>query len=862
MTIQWDDEAPSSQGGIKWDDAPAAPAADVEPADHGLAARQKLSPLGKALSPITSYPETYSRMRKEAGEQVSRGVGQMTSPDNLIDPEAHGLSDVLTGAGNVAMGGLGYLASPVNAAYRSVVGQPVEDVTGIPREYTDFAAQLATPGVGFSRLPKAPGAASMEAPRVLPPHADAVAAAKTGEEFGLNYSLGQATNDLDRIRYEDMAARGAHGKDAQEKAASFFEQQYADIQSGARGVGQRLGSGEQPLASPTDAGAALNTEIADRATSAQRMRDQVIAHAEQAAEAQRQRVAGQGQAIDQGISQGRPPVEPREAGEAVNQGVREAAATNRAEFRGLYNEFGQLPGEFDVSAVRGMGNRIRNELTYSDNPVIIDEGTPAASRAIQALDEMSQPRITNRADPHAAPDPQEISAVTLRGVDQMRKRLVGYYQQARANPSDARAVRAVMNGFDNQIERAITENLFSGDPRALQALQDARASYSRYRQTFSPQGAGDDVGTAMRRIVDRNATPEETANMIIGSGKIGNAGLPVRIADRLEQVLGADSETWRSVRQAMWSKASQVRNSAGEVDPARSATNIESFANSTLGRRMFPQEGAAMRNHAQGIRELDRVIENMPATHAAERARTLYEQAFGGADLSGTQRAVFRRMVDGTATPEETAQAMFSTIGAGNSGNTVRALQAIERIVGRDHPIMGEVRQGVWQKLTQNPFGKDQQGQQKMVQGINEFLNGKGRTIARQLYSGDERAMMGRYGEAVRRTIIPKYSRTNSDTAPAMLAAAQKYSRTIGTMLGLTGHGLARHAVGAMIDKGVEKVAAARQAKKLSETFGDVTASQRNPLAPKPGKSRALVRSLSANPASPYGNRRESPYSQ
>jgi hypothetical protein len=30
-----------------------APAEDAEPADHGLSERQKLSPMGKALSPIT-----------------------------------------------------------------------------------------------------------------------------------------------------------------------------------------------------------------------------------------------------------------------------------------------------------------------------------------------------------------------------------------------------------------------------------------------------------------------------------------------------------------------------------------------------------------------------------------------------------------------------------------------------------------------------------------------------------------------------------------------------------------------------------------------------------------------------------------
>lgn len=132
---------------------PAKASPNEEPSDHGLSERQKLSPVDRALSPITSYPETYQRMNKEARDMASSGVSQMMSPDSLTDPKAHGISDVLTGAGKAALGGIGYVASPISAAYRSVVGQPVEDVTGIPREYTEFAAQLATPGLGLARPP-------------------------------------------------------------------------------------------------------------------------------------------------------------------------------------------------------------------------------------------------------------------------------------------------------------------------------------------------------------------------------------------------------------------------------------------------------------------------------------------------------------------------------------------------------------------------------------------------------------------------------------------------------------------------------------------------------------------------------------
>src|SRR5437016_6275476 len=52
-----------------------------EAADHGLSERQKLSPLQKALSPLTSYPETYLRMNQDALDQMSYGVNQLSRPD-------------------------------------------------------------------------------------------------------------------------------------------------------------------------------------------------------------------------------------------------------------------------------------------------------------------------------------------------------------------------------------------------------------------------------------------------------------------------------------------------------------------------------------------------------------------------------------------------------------------------------------------------------------------------------------------------------------------------------------------------------------------------------------------------------------
>jgi hypothetical protein len=146
-----------------------------EPVDHGLSERQKLSPLQRALNPITSYPETLMRMNQEASNQFTLGRDQLNSPETYpwdtpatgseFDAVApHGLSNAAKGLDNIALGSLGYVGSPINAAYRSLLGQPIEDMTGIPREWTEFAAQLATPGLG---LPKIAGKLPLGAPRLV-----------------------------------------------------------------------------------------------------------------------------------------------------------------------------------------------------------------------------------------------------------------------------------------------------------------------------------------------------------------------------------------------------------------------------------------------------------------------------------------------------------------------------------------------------------------------------------------------------------------------------------------------------------------------------------------------------------------------
>lgn len=102
----------------------------------GEPAQQPPTALAKAVEPFTSYPETYDKMNRESRDLMSEGVDQL---------QKGGVYDALMGGGKAALGGLGFVTSPINAALRTIAGKPVEENIGIPKEYTEFATSLALP---------------------------------------------------------------------------------------------------------------------------------------------------------------------------------------------------------------------------------------------------------------------------------------------------------------------------------------------------------------------------------------------------------------------------------------------------------------------------------------------------------------------------------------------------------------------------------------------------------------------------------------------------------------------------------------------------------------------------------------------
>lgn len=582
-----------------------------EPADHGLSERQKLSPLEKAASPITSYPETYQRMNRESRDLVSSGVDQLTRGfGNAKEASLDGLGDAAIGAGKVAIGSLGYVASPINAAYRSIVGQPVEDTTGIPREYTEFAAQLATPGLGL------PGAAKAPTPNIpRPPMAAAVpesngivAAADRVSQVApetVNVPRAFASDSMPVQRTAQSVRNLPVIGDAIPRATG----EMADQLAGARNaVASSYGEGSGPNVA-SRIGRQLDSAAGQEAVAAREATAQgdaaVLAEWERAHNVAREGIAGQENNSLQAARASIGDMSPQEMGTTLiarlRQGEREAHATKER----LYGIAGQSDGAIDANAVRG----IRTDVTRSldEQGLIVDpQLTPAASRMVTELDNISSLRIPNRvASPRSmAQGDVETAAVNMQGLEQTRKRL-GAMAQAATNDADRRAARHVMQAYDDWLDNAFDNSLFSGSDEALNAYRQARAANADWRTRFG-FNRRDDADRLINRVVTGEVTPQELSNWLVGSTQVGSKGVSSRLLTRVAEATSGDAEAMQAIRGGVWNRLTQTAEGVADKAPAKIANDIGEFLNGSgrdvANRLLTPQQRAIAQTYADTLR--------------------------------------------------------------------------------------------------------------------------------------------------------------------------------------------------------------------------------------------------------------------
>jgi hypothetical protein len=642
------------------------------PDDHGLARRQAMSPAEKAISPITELPRNIREASTEATHQVGRGVEQLVSgfskaSGDLSQPgELGNLWEATKGAGNVALGALGAVAAPITGAYRSVIGQPVEDITGIPREYTEFAAQLATPGLGFTKLPSAPGTiprGPMIRPAEPPPPPAAAEAAARLNEAGLPADVPRAVTGS---RAEQ--ATGQYLSNAPYAGAPVSEAIHAtlprQLEAARDTVAAEHGAGtgtnvanrvrttlEEQAAAETRAA----TEAAQRADAEALAEFQRSTASREAAIAQREQQSTQ--AAQQAVG---PELHPQDMGEVVINRTRVAHDAAEARKNALYEEAGNLDARISDRANAQLYNRVDLGIGREGLDLRNVEATGASRSMMDRLREFTDQA---RQRPPLAPVGQSIQE-----VEQLRQNL-NFLARGASNDADRHAAQRIMHHFDEWYGNAAENHLMPGsDPRAAQAMLDARAANRDWRTRFG-YNSRDDADKLINKIVrgeeDQHTGPVGVSNALTTGGD--KAGPLYR---RVIEATGNDADVAQSIRSGTWNRL--TRDAEGNPLPP------EAVRKNVITHLHGKGRDVAERVFTQGQRDLMRAHADTVVETAAQRKAAAAEAKATTPEPTKVVPGPIRQLTEQVIGGKTSDEALFNTLhGYAKKGGDVKALARV-----------------------------------------------------------------------------------------------------------------------------------------------------------------------------------------
>ncbi|MBE7197227.1 MAG: hypothetical protein INR70_05430 [Parafilimonas terrae] len=275
--------------------------------------------------------------------------------------------------------------------------------------------------------------------------------------------------------------------------------------------------------------------------------------------------------------------------------------------------------------------------------------------------------------------------------------------------------------FEGATAPAATDALPIGDTAPLEAMQRARGLFREYQQAFKPRGPGDTAGTNLRRIVERDASPNEVASMLFGSttGRVSPGQM--QTLARMREAVGPDSEPWAAVQRGLI-----ARHLGGE---GRDLGSRLDYLLRGEGRTLLPfltEEQRAGLGRLRG------------AVQQAETARTAAPTWASDLERTGFD-------------PNAVARSIFGGSGAiGAKPGAVNEAQAAKAFLGADSQEWSGLRQAAVQRLMDPAMPAT-----KMIAGLRDFTDGAGKGVAGTLFNAEELSHLRRFAGALQATVRP-----------------------------------------------------------------------------------------------------------
>lgn len=291
---------------------------------------------------------------------------------------------------------------------------------------------------------------------------------------------------------------------------------------------------------------------------------------------------------------------PNQSGAIVRDSMRDAASALDDKIGQAYESVGDA--YLSADGVKALAKKIkdsRRSIEWVRDPDL----APASNSLLKDADSLQKTLQKMGGN---------IKPFHIQRIEQMRRKINAFKESAK-NPTDRRQVAKIKRMFDDYLDEAIDNALISGDETALDMLKKARGLRAEYGKRFQRRDvplksggvAKDRVGDFIEKMIATNPTDEEVARALFGSGKfLGNRD-SARIAGRVKQTLGKDSEAWQSIRQAAFLKIFKA-DANGNVSGRQALTVLKDAhqgRGESLMKALFtPQEIGQMYRFASAIK--------------------------------------------------------------------------------------------------------------------------------------------------------------------------------------------------------------------------------------------------------------------
>lgn len=303
------------------------------------------------------------------------------------------------------------------------------------------------------------------------------------------------------------------------------------------------------------------------------------------------------------------------------------------------------------------------------------------------------------------------------GADAYEAAVLG--REAAGGRGPAQAADAVP--FDGPTATPTSDALPIGDTAPLDAMQRARGLFREYQQTFKPRGPGDTAGANLRRIVERDASPNEVASMLFGSttGRVSPGQM--QTLARLREAVGSDSEPWAAVQRGLI-----ARHLGGEGrDLGRRLDYLLRGEGRSLTSYLSPEQRAGLGQLRAAVTQAENARQAVPSW-AADLERTGFDPNAVGRSLFGSS----------------------GTIGA--KPGAASEARAAKAFLGADSQEWSGLRQAAVQRLIDPATPAT-----KMIAALRDFTDGAGKGVASTLFNPEELSHLRRFAGALQATIRP-----------------------------------------------------------------------------------------------------------